>query len=185
MPNSTTSACKRMDAIALQHAPSQCKIWLPPNHSTYGCGAVETHQHAFHDCPRICTLWDFHSTALDCFGVDFNWSSISDLEVFMTNRLGSHHYDALYILWSLLVASLLHSIWVQHNFVQYEHRSPLSARTWTEHSFHAWTMSIGRWHRLQDPSCADRFGALDALRILQNQPNCRDLWTRYPHCLQL
>ncbi|OQR84050.1 hypothetical protein THRCLA_23100 [Thraustotheca clavata] len=74
--------------------------------------AVETQNYAFQDCPRIRALWDFHSTAWDCFGVDFNWSSISDLEMFMTNQLGSHHYDTLYILWSLLIASLLHSIWV-------------------------------------------------------------------------
>ncbi|OQR85196.1 hypothetical protein THRCLA_23051 [Thraustotheca clavata] len=43
----------------------------------YGCDAVETQHHAFQDCPRIRPLWDFHSTAWDCFGVDFNWSSIS------------------------------------------------------------------------------------------------------------
>ncbi|OQR88776.1 hypothetical protein THRCLA_10110, partial [Thraustotheca clavata] len=146
----------------------------------YGCDEVETQLHAFYACPNA-----FHGAAWECFGVDFSWSSISDLEMFMTNHYGPQHYEALYTLWSLLCSSMLHSIWTQHNFVQYEKRRPIPTHVWVELSFQGWTMSIRRWLRLHDPSSPARLDALNVLKILQNQTNYRSMWERYPYCLRL
>ena len=151
----------------------------------YGCGVVETQHHAFHACPHIHPVWSFHRDAWRRYGVNFSWSTISDLDLFSVNAHGDRHKDALRTLWVLLTATTLHLIWTEHNKVQYEAATPLPTHVWTELSFLGWTMSVRRWLRLQDTDCPVRSSALEVLQALRSHPHYQDLWTKYPHSLHL
>jgi hypothetical protein len=116
----------------------------------YGCGSVETEHHAFHACASIYPIWSFHANAWGHFGVNFAWSSITQLDHFPTNARGAADKDVLQLLWHLFVAATLHLVWREHNEVQYEGKVPLPELTWREITFLAWTSSVRRWLRLQD-----------------------------------
>ncbi|OQR83403.1 hypothetical protein ACHHYP_14755 [Achlya hypogyna] len=152
---------------------------------TYGCGAVETQYHALRACARVQALWAFHAGAWANFGVDFGWSRITQLDHFPVNTRGLPHIEALQTLWLLLVGATLHFVWRDHNAVQYEALEPPPVHAWQETSFLAWTASIRRWLRLQDPDCPVRAGALRVLGVLRWQRAYRPLWAKYPSCLLL
>ncbi|OQR81764.1 hypothetical protein ACHHYP_16428, partial [Achlya hypogyna] len=73
------------------------------------CHAVETQQHALHVCSHVHPLWTFHATAWHCYGVNFDWVTITNLDQFQVAPRGQQHKDALFVLWVLLCASNLHS----------------------------------------------------------------------------
>jgi hypothetical protein len=151
----------------------------------YGCGAVETQRHAFHDCPNIHPVWSFHREAWRRYGVTFSWSTISDLDHFAVSATYDHLKNALKILWVLLTASTIHIIWTEHNKVQHDGATPLPPSTWNELSFLGWTMSVRRWLRLQDPDCPLRSSVLHVLRTLRTSAPYQPLWAKYPHSLLL
>ena len=164
--------------------------YLQPTQTTavccaYGCGAIETEHHAFHQCHHVYPVWLFHAKAWRCYGVNFSWSTISNLDLFYVNQRGAPMKDAVFLIWSLLTASTLYTIWTQHNAVQYDNKNPLPSTAWEELTFLGWTASLRRWLRLQDPDSCDRVAVLDVLGILKSQPNYRVLWTKYPRCLAL
>ncbi|OQR88803.1 hypothetical protein THRCLA_10092 [Thraustotheca clavata] len=151
----------------------------------YGCGAVEAQLHAFHQCSHINHVWQFHARAWQCYGVNFEWSTVSNLDNFGVNHRGVELKSAIFLVWSPLTATVLHKIWTQHNAIQYNNKAPLPETTWYELTFLGWTTLVRRWLRLQDADSTDRQPVLDVLEMLSSQPHYRALWAKYPRCLSL
>lgn len=149
------------------------------------CDAVETQHHAFHTCGHVYPLWTFHATAWRCYGVPFDWAAITNFDRFQVNARGAPHKDALFVLWSLLCASNLYSVWTQHNAIKYDDKSPLPCAAWQELSFISWTASIRRWLRQHDPDDPERLAMLTVLRTLLQQQGYRALWAKYPSSVVL
>jgi hypothetical protein len=149
------------------------------------CGAVETLHHAFHTCGRIHPLWSFHASAWRCYGINFAWASIVDLDRFQVNSSSGPYKEALFALWSLLCASTLHSIWTYHNATKYDAKSSPPTEAWIELTFVNWMASIRRWLRLRDNDDPDRVTALQVLQVLLRRQGYQALWAKYPFSLSL
>ncbi len=152
---------------------------------TYGCGAVETEHHAFHTCNEVFPTWQFHAGAWRRFGVRFDWATITNIDAFTVNPAYGANKAALFKLWSLLTASILHTVWTQHNAIKYDCKHPWPRRVWEETTFIGWMASVRRWLRLQDPIDELRIDVLAQLAILKRQRPYRALWLKYPNCLAL
>ncbi|OQR81393.1 hypothetical protein THRCLA_11774 [Thraustotheca clavata] len=63
----------------------------------YGCGAVETQLHVFHQCCHVHHVWQFHACAWQYYGVSFDWSTISDLDNFGVNHRGVELKSAIFL----------------------------------------------------------------------------------------
>ncbi|KAF0705487.1 hypothetical protein AaE_014494 [Aphanomyces astaci] len=152
----------------------------------YGdCDAVENYLHAFHTCHHVHPLWRFHATAWRCFGVSFDWSTLTNIDRFQVNDRSKPLKGSLLVLWSLLCASNLHDIWTTHNAAKFEEKSPPPPAVWQELSFMRWHASIRRWLRLQDTDDPRRVEVVSALKTLHRQPSYRALASKYPSILVL
>ena len=149
------------------------------------CNAVETLHHAFHTCSHVHPLWSYHASSWRFFGVKFDWASITNVDKFQVNSRNSVHKEALKILWTLLCASNLHSIWTQRNSVKFDSKSPLPQSVWQELSFISWHTSIRRWLRLRDSEDPDRRAILAVLEIFRNQVGYRALYNKHPSSIVL
>lgn len=149
------------------------------------CDAPENQHHAFHTCPRVYPLWRFHATAWRCFGVNFDWTTITNVDRFQVNEHGRQLQDTLFVLWALLCASNLHDIWTTHNAAKFESKEPPPPEIWPELSFIRWHASIRRWLRLQEVDSPQRVEAILALNTLHGQPPYRPLVHKYPTLLKL
>ncbi len=150
---------------------------------TYGCGAVETEHQAFHTCNQVFPTWQFHAAAWRWFGVRFDWATITNIDAFSVNPGYADNKPALFKLWSLLTASILHTVWTQHNAIKYDGKRPWPRRVWEEITFIGWMASVRRWLRLQDPTDELRIAVLAQLAILKRQRPYNILWLKNPNCL--
>ncbi|RHY37861.1 hypothetical protein DYB38_006892 [Aphanomyces astaci] len=151
----------------------------------YGCGNVETEHHAFHTCNEVFPTWQFHARAWRWFGVHFDWATISNIDSFNVSPTCAANKPALFKLWTLLTASVLHTIWTQHNAIKYDGKTPWPQRVWEETTFIGWMAAVRRWLRLQDPTDALRINVLAQLAKLKRQRPYNTLWLKYPNCLIL
>ncbi|ETV69955.1 hypothetical protein H257_14542 [Aphanomyces astaci] len=205
-PSSLRSYVQRVRQTFRLPPPIQSDVWLrllfhmlPVNsrffylqttrpdaiYCTYGCGIIETQSHTFHSCHRVHPVWLFHASAWRRFGVTFSCESIFDVDSFAVNPCSVPRKDAIQLLWTHLVATILHLIWTQHNLIQYEDQPPLPPDAWHQLTFIGWMTSVRRWLRLQLPHCPLRTTVLQVLYSLRGHPNYRVLWVKYPHCLHL
>ena len=149
------------------------------------CSAVETLHHAFHECHHVHHLWQLQERAWDCYGVKFDWTVVSNIDRFQTNASGTHLKEALFVLWTLLCASILHSIWIQRNRIKFDKTAPLPRYVWQQTVFIIWTASIRRWLRIPRVDEMEHQNINTILARLMDQPVYREMTTKYPLSLQV